>query len=155
MALLRDAGAPPPPRIAELRDPTIYDDALFVRQLREAQIAKLDSAKQQFFNAEILEREVGAKSVQAEVEELALVRAEVAALWEHRFSGACSSSADPLLPGLHERVMADIAAQYPRGAFRALPASVIHAFGVMHQTVDRGSAGWIREWEVVRDAFGS
>ena len=101
MALLRGCCTPPPPRIAELTDPTIYDDALFVRQLREAQIAKLDSAKQQFFNAEILEREVGAKSVQAEVEELALVRAEVAALWEHRFSGACSSSADPLLPGWH------------------------------------------------------
>ena len=79
--------SPEPIAIENLSDETRYDSALFVRQLEAAGITETRSARQEFFNAEILRREVRNKAVDEEVAELAQRTGEVLAIWEGRFRG--------------------------------------------------------------------
>lgn len=124
------------------------DTALFVRQLREAGHVEVDGSKRQFFNAELMAREVADKGVASEVAALSHADALVHSLWEEHFNEACRRQGDPRLPGLHKTVMGDIRAQHATvGA--GLAAGSIHTSGLMHRVVDARRAGWIREWRSV------
>ena len=96
---------PRPLAAAEVPDPSAYDSALFIAQLRAAGISETSSARQQFFNAELLTREVDDKGVDDEVEELRTRRAEVHAIWENRFNAFNAQRTADTLPGLNPDVM--------------------------------------------------
>ena len=140
-----------PPETRTVLDPPdvgSFDSALFVRQLREAGHAELDAAKREYFNAEILAREVLDKGVRDELKGLRDGDASIHSLWEHQFNAACEEYAGNRLPGLHRDVMADVRTE--RSFLMAsLKPGLIHLYGMVHRVVEDGRAGWVRCWRDV------
>ncbi|MDO3400947.1 hypothetical protein QWI29_12980 [Mycolicibacterium neoaurum] len=130
------------------------DHTLFVLQLREAGHTQVSSAKRQFFNADLMAREIVDKGVPAEISALNTADAVVQTIWEDRFNQACVESGGPQLPGLHGEVMNDIRNQHGEFAKR-LPGGLIHSRGLMHRVVDDRRAGWVTNWEDIADAHVS
>ncbi|MEV4219101.1 hypothetical protein [Nonomuraea sp. NPDC049725] len=128
-----------------LDDPLRYEGALFVKQMHVAGMLACDEAKEEFFNAEILSREIHDKALEEEVAALNDTRAVLGSLWSQRFNTAVQLSNDRLLPGLYERVMDAIREHHP-SVPKVLRCGLIHAFGLMHQRVDEGRAGWVRDY---------
>ena len=125
-----------------------FDETLFVRQLREAGHVELDAAKREFFNAELLARDIVDKGVSEEIAALTEGDALAHSIWETRFNDAMSRRADPRLPGLHAGVMREL-----READQAFPATLragpVHRCGLMHRIVDQARAGWVVHWRDV------
>jgi hypothetical protein len=127
-----------------------YDGALFVRQLSEAGHVEFESAKEQFFNAEILAREVRDKGLADECNALDEVEMIVRAVWELEFNRSCVTSSGRQLPELHPLVMQQISGRSDRLSAN-LPLHPVQGMGVMHQVVDVGSAGWVRDFRAIAD----
>lgn len=126
------------------------DSALFVRQLREAGHVEVSASKHQFFNADLMAREIVDKGVLSEVSALSHADAAVHGLWEDHFNQACQTHEGARLPDLHRSVMGEIRAQHEM--LRAgLPAGAVHTSGLMHRVVDDRRAGWVRHWRQVAD----
>jgi hypothetical protein len=142
--------APPEAAVVGLaeEDAERLETALFVRQLREAGHVEITSSKHQFFNAELMAREIVDKGVPAEVAALSSAEAVVHGLWEDHFNDACQAHEGALLPGLHTSVMGDIRAQHAVLA-AGLPGGPVHTCGLMHRVVDTRRAGWVRHWRQV------
>jgi hypothetical protein len=149
-----DPYAPEPVRRAPVRplDPveaTNLDAALFVRQLRAAGHTEVESAKHEFFNADLLARETLDKGVRAEIEALGEADSIVHGIWEARFNASTQTYLGDRLPGLHAEVMGDIreSVAFPAG----LPAGPVHRCGLMHRVVQDRRAGWTRHWRQVAE----
>jgi hypothetical protein len=127
------------------------ETALFVRQLREAGQVETAASKHQFFNAELMAREIVDKGVPGEVAALSSAEAVIHGLWEDHFNEACQACEGLRLPGLHKSVMDDIRAQHAALA-TGLPGGLVHTCGLMHRVVDTRRAGWVRHWRQVADA---
>jgi hypothetical protein len=140
--------------LEELEDPEAFNDSLFIAQLIEHQIARTDAAKRQYYNADILAREVSDKGVDHELAELRRLRENLYAMWDTRFNGACAIATDDRLPGLHGAVMTSIEGAHDAVLRTSLPAGLVHKLGVMHQIVDEGRAGWVRYFEEVARRYG-
>jgi hypothetical protein len=140
--------------VEELPSPNLFDDALFVAQLRAANFIQLTSAKREFFNAEILGREVTDKGVPEEVETLFGLRATYYALWERDFNNVSAACPDAILPGLHRSVMEAIQRHSESTRPSPLRAGLVHSFGMMHQLVDDGEAGWVRHYQGIAATHG-
>lgn len=139
---------PVPRTLKELDDAAKYERTLFIRQLREANISETFSAKAAFFNAEIMSREVSDKSITAELNLLTEWRMHVHGTWEDLFNDACQASKEQIPPGVLRAVSAVIHEDRPSFSTR-MGASTIHGVGIMHQVVEAGEAGWVRDWRVV------
>ena len=142
-------------QIGELPDSGFYDDSLFVAQLRAAHIGQIEAAKVEFYNAEILARDVSAKKDESELGELTAVRTTVRSLWAHRFDEACSHFDGDMLPGLHGQTMVAIENNYNSAPPSRLRSRVIHHFGMAHQLCDVGKVGWVRNYEQLAASHGS
>ena len=146
--------SPTAPEVIELapEESEQLESALFVRQLRAAGHIEVDGSKRQFFNADLMAREIADKGVPGEMAALTHADALVHSLWEERFNEACHDPTHPsLLPGLHRAVMGDIRSQHAT-VCTGLAASPVHASGLMHRVVDSRRAGWIRDWRSVAAA---
>ncbi|WP_146069607.1 serine/threonine protein kinase [Arthrobacter sp. B0490] len=142
---------PEEPRgLEELVDNTKYDGALFVRQMDEAGLPETFAAREAFFNAEILEREVTDKGVQPEISALSTWRVRVSSTWSTAFNTACQMSADRRFPQLYSEVLGGIETSHAQEA-ASLRAHVLHGVGLLHQAVDNGRAGWVRDWRDVAE----
>ncbi len=126
------------------------ETALFIRQLRAAGQVEVAAAKHQFFNAELMAREIVDKGVPAEVEALAAADAVVHGVWEEHFNEACEAHEGLRLPGLHPKVMREVRAQHPVLGMN-LPAGLVHTCGLMHRVVDNRRAGWVRDWRQIAE----
>lgn len=148
--------APVPAVVYDLPEDITYEDMLFIKQLQAAQISELESAKQQFFNAEALAREVADKRVPDHIAALRAERADIRSIWEDRFNKACAEGdeSDTLLPALHPEVMAAIEQRHNGAGLDVLPMHLVHRKGTMHQVVDDGQAGWIRSFRKVAESHG-
>ncbi len=149
--------APSPPPIHDLPEDLSYDDMLFIKQLQAARILELDSAKQQFFNAEALAREVADKRIAEHMQALQAERADLRSIWEDRYNRACAvaEAADSLLPELHPEVMEAIERRHDSGRVEVLPMHLIHRKGAMHQVVESGSAGWVRAFRAIAEGHSA
>lgn len=134
--------------LRDLVDAEQYEDTLFVRQLHAARIVETFSAKEAFFNAEILGREVEDKNVPTELDLLREWRIYVRATWEDVFIDACQTTAGDIPPGVLKSVSDSIHDDRPKYSTR-MSASTLHGVGIMHQVVDAGEAGWVRDWREV------
>lgn len=144
---------PKEPRgLEELVDDTKYDGALFVYQMDEAGLPETSAAREAFFNAEILEREVTDKGIQPEVSALSTWRVRVSSTWSTAFNTACQMSTDRRLPQLYGEVVGGIEAGHAQEATN-LRAHVLHGVGLLHQAVDNGRAGWVRDWRDVAKVY--
>ncbi|MER6169862.1 hypothetical protein [Streptosporangium sp. NPDC001681] len=137
-----------------LDDPFKYEGALFVKQMHIARMLACDDAKEEFFNAEILSREIHDKALEEEVAALNDTRAVLGSLWSQRFNTAVQLSNDQLLPGLYEKVMDAVRDHHP-SVPKVLRCGLIHAFGLMHQRVNEGRAGWVRDYRKLVEEYMS
>lgn len=140
--------------LEELIDDAKYDDALFVRQMNEAGLPETFAAREAFFNAEILEREVTDKGIKSEVSALSTWRVRVSSTWSIAFNTACQTSDVRRFPQLYGDVAGGIEAGHIQEAAN-LKAHVIHGIGLLHQAVDNGRAGWVRDWRDVAKDHGA
>ncbi|MET7418921.1 hypothetical protein [Dactylosporangium sp. NPDC005555] len=132
-----------PVRDLDPDDDAGLDRALFVRQLRAAGHVELGAAKREYFNAELLAREVLDKRIPSEVEALSEADGVVHGIWEATFNAKVVDE-DPRLPGLHAEVMREIRES---GVFPSqLRAGPVHRCGLMHRVVEDRRAGWVRHW---------
>jgi hypothetical protein len=125
-----------------------FDRALFVRQLRAAGHVEVAAAVREFFNADLMAREITDKGVPGEVAALSEADALVHAIWEAGFNVAVARSPDDArLPGLHAGVMHDIreSVAFPE----VLRAGPVHRCGLMHLVVEDRRAGWVLHWRRV------
>ncbi|WP_432841146.1 hypothetical protein [Dactylosporangium sp. CA-092794] len=121
------------------------DQALFVRQLREAGHVEVGAAKREYFNADLLAREILDKRIPAELDALEDADGVVHGIWEADFNRhAAKFPDDGLLPGLHASVMREIreSSAFPD----ALRAGPVHKCGLMHRVVEQRRAGWVTHW---------
>jgi hypothetical protein len=124
-----------------------FDSMLFVKQLQAANISKVDDAKFQFFNADLLARDIQEKADETEVAFLDSLREEIYGLWSYRYEGRRAQGGDPLLPGLHAAVMEAIEHLHATSVSTDLvPLRLTHRWGSMHQVVETGRAGWILDF---------
>lgn len=128
-----------------------YDDFLFVHQLAHANMHETRSAREAFFNAEILEAEVADKAVPREAGALRAWRARIRNTWENKYNSVAAATTGKLLPGLYEYVMDDID-HYHGAHAKELRARALHGQGLMHQHVESARAGWVRNWREIADA---
>jgi hypothetical protein len=151
-ALALSAAAPFP--LQDLPEDISYEDMLFIKQLAAAEIAETESAKQAFFNAEALSREIADKRVGEHIDALRAERADLRSVWEDRYNKACAAtdSTQDLLPDLHPDVMEAIEHRHDGAAVGVLPRHLIHRKGAMHQVVEDGHAGWVRDYRRVVEA---
>lgn len=142
-----------PPPILDLPDDAAYDGMLFIKQLEAARIFEHSSAKQQFFNAEVLAREVADKRVAEQMQALEAERADILSIWEDRYNRACGEpdAGEGLLPDLHPDVMAAIEQRHNSGRVEVLPMHLVHRKGAMHQVVEGRRAGWVRDFRAVAE----
>jgi hypothetical protein len=128
--------------------------ALFVRQLKAAGHTEVEAAKREFFNAELMAREIADKGVPRELEALAETDAMVHGIWEAAFNEAAQRfPTDPRLPGLHHDVMYQIreSTTFPP----ALQAGPVHRCGMMHRVVEDRRAGWVTHWRGIAASAAS
>lgn len=128
-----------------LADESAYQDALFVRQMLAAELSETFEAREAFFNAEILTHEIQDKGLPDEEAALQNWRVRAAATWGKNYNNALQAHPGLLLPGLYAQVMDEIEQRHTQES-AALRASPVHGFGLMHQAVDAGRAGWTRDW---------
>lgn len=140
--------------IQSLPDSSVYENSLFVAQLQAGDISQVETAKLEFFNAEILERDVYAKKDDSELGELLATRATVHSLWAHRYDAACSKTDGNQLPGLHGNTMAAIEHSYNAHPPTFLRSRSVHHFGIAHQLCDNGKLGWVRNFEEIVASYG-
>ncbi|WP_432992810.1 hypothetical protein [Dactylosporangium sp. CA-233914] len=126
-------------------DDTALEHALFVRQLRAAGHAEVGAAKREYFNADLLAREIFDKRVPAELDALDEADGLVHGIWEADFNAfVARQPQDTLLPGLHASVMREIreSAAFPS----VFHLGAVHRCGLMHRVVEQRRAGWVRHW---------
>jgi hypothetical protein len=121
------------------------DSALFVRQMTEAGHVELDSAKRQFFNADLVAREVAHKGVPAEVAALSSADATLHGVWEMQFN---ECSAEGTLAALHGRVWREVRGEHDKLP-KVLRLEVTHSWGLVHRLVDNRRAGWVTHWRQI------
>jgi hypothetical protein len=139
-----------PPKVVPVQPDkeSALETALFIRQLREAGHKQVSSAKLQFFNAELLAREVVDKDVPAEVDALVEADATLHSIWEATYNESELDTNDPNMHSLHASVMSQIrgmGGSWP-SALRSTP---VHRCGMMHRIVEDARAGWVSHWENV------
>lgn len=139
--------APQAPAIAAVPEGDDLDEMLFVRQLREAGMVEVGSAKEQFYNAELVSRDLADKGLTNRHAAFAGLRADLRSTWEDRFNHHLAVSSDGhLLPGLHPDVMDRIDQHHDRAPTEPFPLTKTHRKGALHQVVDAGDAGWVRNF---------
>jgi hypothetical protein len=130
-----------------------YDDALFIRQLVEADITENESAKRQFFNYEALARDVADKADPTELQTLETLEAEIHAIWESRFAGASMDPETGKDHHFHSGVMETIRSHFSTDPKSLPPMSVVHHFGTMHRVVENGEAGWVAHFRKIAEGY--
>jgi hypothetical protein len=134
----------------DVSDEQQYDDFLFIHQLAHANMHETRSAREAFFNAEILEAEVADKAVPREAGALRAWRARIGTAWENKYNSIAAATTGKQLPGLYEHVMDDIDHNHVEHA-NELRAQTLHGQGLMHQQVESARAGWVRNWRDIAD----
>jgi hypothetical protein len=132
--------------IQELPEPSLYDEATFIRKLKAGGIRELRSAKTQFFNAELLTQEILDKGDETEICSIRTLREKLRSMWETRFNCACSNISDGL-DRVYPELMRTIEEQDKGSlACQATKASFVHKQGIVHQMADRCEVGWTRNF---------
>jgi hypothetical protein len=132
--------------IKELPEPSSYEDSLFVRKLQAGGISEIQSAKTQFFNAELLVQEVQDKGDPAEVSAVISLREKLRSIWETRYNEACSGQGISF-SSLYPSVMKAVEDKDKSSLTTSIQATFIHKQGMIHQLADRCHVGWIKNYK--------
>jgi hypothetical protein len=143
--------------VLDADDWSTFDQALFVRQLKEAGISQDLAARRAFFNAEVMTRDVQEREVRSELHALNSVRAELHQMWHTRFEAerATRDNGDTALPGLYPGVMTAVEVYHKANPSRPLRDTLVHRSGLVHHLVEAGHAGWVCDFDrVAREHWG-
>lgn len=130
-----------------------FDQALFVRQLKEAGISQDRAARRAFFNAEVMTRDVQEREVRRELDALRSVQAELHQMWHTRFEAERAERDDSTtaLPGLYPGVMTAVEAYHQASPSATLRDTLVHRSGLVHHLVEAGHAGWVRNFDRIAE----
>jgi hypothetical protein len=144
---------PEPPAVRESPPGAVSPDMLFIKQLQAAGLTELEVASEEFYNAEILERDLADKRLERQMRAYAGLRSDLHSTWADRYGHHCSTGdgTQELLPALHGDVMERIDADHRSSPMLPLPLTRTHRKGVMHQVVDAGKAGWTRSYRTIAE----
>jgi hypothetical protein len=121
-----------------------YENSLFVQKLALAGIDDLDLARKQFFNAEIIKKEINGRGDTEEIKQLKNLYSKIQSMWYSRFLAA-SNSADPITETkkVYTGMLLAIE-QMDKDQLISpkLQASFIHKQGFMQQLSDACTIGW-------------
>jgi hypothetical protein len=144
---------PQAPAVEAVPDAATLDELLFVLQLREAGLVEVDSAKEQFYNAELVDRDLADKGLVNRVAAFSGLRSDLRSVWEDRFNYHSASLPDGrLLPGLHPDVMDRVDRAHDSAPREPFPLTRTHRKGALHQVVEAGQAGWVRDFREIAKA---
>lgn len=132
--------------IQVLPDTSLFEEALFIRKLRQCGVTEYYSAKTQFFNAELLTQEILDKGVSEEERDLISVREKLRAMWENKYNHACSLG-DAEVPKIYPALMMSIQDHDKTTLLTPIiKASFLHKQGIIHQLADNCHVGWTRNF---------
>lgn len=141
--------------IAEIDDPSRFDDALFVRQLVEAGEVETDIARGLYYATDALVRDYEAKADSSAIAALKDLHMDAHRLWTQRFNAEHSTAnTDGRIPGLHGRVMSDMETR-PDPVGMPMQLRGAHKMGAVHRLVEDEKAGWVTHWRQVASAHRS
>jgi hypothetical protein len=126
-----------------------YNRSLFILKLLAADVTEIESAKKQFFNAEIVSREIHDKNDDLEIAELNDLYEKIHSLWETRFIEAMQSQN---IEGETRRVytmMLRLIEEKNNELLycHRLPISFFHKKGLMQQMADICTVGWTPDYK--------
>lgn len=143
--------------IEDLEDGTVYDGALFIKQLHAADIRQDNTARRAFFNAEIMSRDINERESGPEVAELRSMRSTVEQMWSTRFEQARASTDRPdgRLPALFPDVCRSIESHHDQNPNRVLRDTSVHRIGLVHHLAEGGDVGWVAHFpDIAAEHFG-
>lgn len=142
-----------PPPVFPPPEGALSEDMLFIKQLRAAGVGELEVASEQFYNAEILERDLADKRLERQSAAYNGLRSDLRGTWADRYNHHCAATpaGEDRLPALHSDVMERIDAEHQQAPMHPLPMTRTHRKGAMHQVVDRGQAGWTRSYRNIAE----
>ncbi len=151
---LQSVHDPPIPPVAAVPadEAEDLDEMLFVAQLRAAGHAETDSAKEQFYNAELVVRDLADKGLDDRLAAYDGLRADLRSIWEDRFNEHAGSASVGQLPGLHSEVMQRIDHSHDAAPREPFPLTRVHRKGALQQVVELGQAGWVRHFRDIARA---
>jgi hypothetical protein len=128
-----------------------YENSLFIKKLVLAGITENMSARSQFFNAELVQREIHDKGDELEITELKGLYEKIHSMWESRFNEALQSN-DPKTET--KRVYTDMLRsieQTDKGILNSprIAASFLHKQGFMQQLADVCKVGWTPDFHIL------
>ena len=133
--------------IQELPSDIDYSESLFIKKLTDGGISECNSAKEQFFNAELLVQEITDKGVENEVKSLVSLRKKIHSMWETKYNKA--ETADNFSQ-IYPETMEYIEAQDKQLLFSpAIKASFFHKKGIVHQMANKCEVGWTKKFREV------
>ncbi|MFK4484623.1 hypothetical protein [Curtobacterium sp. AB7] len=138
--------------VAMADDYSMFEDALFVRQMHAAGYTETGAARGMFFATDALRRDLQAKRSTDALQALQTVQLGVQGAWETRFNEhAPTADSDGLMPKLYGVVLAD-AATVPDAPGLVLQHA--HKQGAAHILVEEQKAGWVKHWRDVATGYG-
>lgn len=148
--------SPDEPLPVSLEETPGYEGALFVRQMSVAGIQAIDAQRSAFFNADLLVRDVSARSVPEQLAAVREIDSTLLGSWEDAMADPATTpnviEYEPSAKRLFSAVMRQT--QSLQGP-PALPVRRVHARGLMHRIVDEGRAGWVHDWKDVADVHAA
>jgi hypothetical protein len=128
-----------------------YESSLFIRKLVLAGITENMSARCQFFNAELIQKEIHDKGDEEEMGELISLYGKIHSMWETRFIQALQKS-DPETET--RKVYSDMLKsieEMDKGSLYSprMLASFVHKQGFMQQLADACKIGWTPDFRTL------
>jgi hypothetical protein len=128
-----------------------YDNSLFIRKLVLAGITENMSARCQFFNAELIQKEIHDKGDGEEIGELISLYEKIHSMWETRFNQALLDN-DPRRET--RKVYSDMLKSIEdmdKGSLDSpkILASFVHKQGFMQQLADACKIGWTQDFRTL------
>ena len=138
--------------IQELPEEIDYTDSLFIKKLEDGGITENNSAKEEFFNAELLVHEISDKGIENEINSLITLQKKIHSIWVTKYTKSVGNNDfSQLYPDTMEYIEAQdkILLSSP-----AIKASFFHKKGIAHQLANKCEIGWTKDYrEIYRKYF--
>jgi hypothetical protein len=121
-----------------------YDHSIFVLKLYDAGITEIDMPKKEFFNAEIVSREIRDKKDNREIAELDSLYDKIYSMWYTRYIEANQSqNRNEAIKTIYPSMLRAIEEKNNELLYcQRLPVSFFHKKGFMQQMADLCTIGW-------------
>jgi len=128
-----------------------YENSLFIKKLVIAGITENMSARSQFFNAELVQKDIHDKGDENEIVELKSLYEKIHSMWETRFNEALHCSDPKTETGKVYSDMLKSIEQNDKGILGSprILASFFHKQGFMQQLADICKIGWTPDFHTL------